>query len=130
MATTTRRKNKENKEKRSEEVLPPIPSLKPEIKEVLEPDHFRKLEVGGLELESSRLEMAVEEQNLKNLTLALENLSMKIEKQKTHLYNLAQRYELTKAKYTNFKREIFPMYGLKENDKLAYDRNSGKIIKD
>ena len=101
----------------------------PEVRDVLEADHLRMVEVFGLEIENAKLQMALEEQALVNLQLSLENLQSKIESQKVLVNNRAQKYELAKQKFTNYKKQIWPLYGLNENEPMSYDRSSGKIVK-
>jgi hypothetical protein len=96
-------------------------------KDFLDPDHLRSLEVISRDIENAKLTMALEEQALANMTLQLEILQNKIEKQKLFVSSKAQKFELAKQKYVNFKKDIWPMYGLSESQPLAYDPLSGKI---
>lgn len=130
MATTTRKRERTKpvKEVLKKEDLENASSV-PEVRDVLEADHLRMVEVFGLEIENAKLQMALEEQALVNLQLSLENLQSKIESQKVLVNNRAQKYELAKQKFTNYKKQIWPLYGLNENEPMSYDRSSGKIVK-
>ena len=130
MATTTRKRERVKpvkEELKKEDLETTVPMT--EVKEVLEADHLRMVEVFGLEIENAKLQMALEEQALVNLQLSLENLQSKIESQKVLVNNRAQKYELAKQKFTNYKKQIWPLYGLHENEPMSYDRSSGKIVK-
>lgn len=130
MATTTRKRERVKPVKeilKQEEVEKEVKANV--ISDTLEPDHLRMVEVFGLEIENAKLQMAVEEQSLVNLQLSLENLQSKIESQKVLVNNKAQKYELAKQKFTNYKKQIWPIYGLNENEPMSYDRSSGKIVR-
>ena len=130
MATTTRKRERVKPVKeilKQEEVEKEVKANV--ISDTLEPDHLRMVEVFGLEIENAKLQMAIEEQSLVNLQLSLENLQSKIESQKVLVNNKAQKYELAKQKFTNYKKQIWPIYGLNENEPMSYDRSSGRIIK-
>lgn len=130
MATTTRKRERTKpvkEELKKEDLENTVPMT--EVKDVLEADHLRMVEVFGLEVENAKLQMALEEQSLANLQLSLENLQSKIESQKVLVNNRAQKYELAKQKFTNYKRQIWPLYGLNENELMSYDRSSGRIVK-
>ena len=131
MATTTRKRErvKPVKEILKQEEVSEVTKPENEIRDVLEPDHLRMVEVFGLEIDNAKLQMAVEEQSLVNLQLSLENLQSKIESQKVLVNNKAQKYELAKQKFTNYKKQIWPIYGLNENEPMSYDRSSGKIVR-
>lgn len=129
MATTTRkkelRKPKTEVTKQKENVE--TPAEIPSEKDFLNPEHLRMLEVISRDIENAKLTMALEEQALVNMTLQLEILQNKIEKQKLFVSSKAQRFELAKQKYISFKKDIWPMYGLDESKPMAYDPSSGKI---
>jgi len=133
MATTSRKREKVKKDFKPKVELLALPIEEevksPEVREFLEAEHLKNLEVFGLEIENAKLLMALEEQALVNLQLSLENLQSKIESQKVLVGNKAQKYELAKQKYVNYKKQIWPIYGLNENEPMSYDRNSGKIVK-
>ena len=114
MATTKRERKIEVKE--------------PEKKEYLEHDHLKNLEVISRDVENAKLSMAVEEQSLANMELEKKLLDVKIEKQKILVASKAQRYETMKQKYVSYKKEIWPLYGLKENEPMGYDPLSGRIV--
>ena len=104
-----------------------VVEAKPEVKSHLASDHLLSLEVLSRDLENSRLVMAIEEQALANLELQLRILTDKIEKQKIALVDRAKRYEAVKVKFTNTKKELWPLYGFKENEGLGYDPLTGMI---
>ncbi len=127
MATTSRKKK-------------PIPEKKPEVtkelpkevqdgqaKEYLDAEHLKNLEIMARDLENAKLTMAVEEQNLQNLLLSLELLHNKIEKQKQAVSVKASKYESVKVRFSSFKKNIWPLYGLKEDEGMGYDPVSGLI---
>lgn len=112
------------------------PSIKKEVvdkidtvKTVLDPDDFRNLETLSRDVENSKLLMALEEQSLLNMQLNLKLLSHNIERQKQILTAKAQEFELIKQRHTNFKKEIWPKYGLKENEGLGYNPSTGELVK-
>lgn len=116
MATTTRKKKE-------------VEVLKPEQKDFLSEEHLRNLEIKSRDVEVAKYVMAVEEQALENMQLKLQILSSNIEKQRSLLRDKAARYESAKNKYTLYKKEIWPQYGLNENEGLGYDPESGRIVK-
>lgn len=130
MATTTR-KNKTQPTPKQQHLasLKEGPVAVIEKKEFLDEYHLRMLEVSTRDIDNARLLMACEEQALENLTLKLQILSTNIEKQKQNVKAVANSYENAKAKYTAYKKEIWPLYGLKEDEGLGYDSQSGQIIK-
>jgi hypothetical protein len=99
------------------------------IPEVLAPDHLLLLETISRDVENSKLSMALEEQALSNMQLQLNLLYDKIEKQKAVVISKAQKYEKTKQQYISLKKDIFPLYGFKENEGMGYDPVSGKIVR-
>jgi len=101
---------------------------KDEPLKVLTADHFRHLQVRGVEVRNTQLLMAVEEQNLKNLTLALDNLSLKIQGQRTVVARRAQEYESMKKSHSAFVKGILPIYGIKEGENLGYNPDTGEIV--
>lgn len=128
MATTARKK-KEVKTIKEILNLPPIPveEVDPKSKEFLEPGHLMQVEVLSRDIENAKLYMALEEQSLSNMLLSLEILQTKIEKQRLLVSSKGQKYEACKNKFVNFKKEIWPQYGLNENEGLGYDPISGQI---
>lgn len=128
MATTTRKKKEKIVVEVKEGVkLPPLPVEDEVVKETLEPEHLKNLEVFSRDIENASLSMAVSEQELQNMILSLENLQLKIEKQKIVVANRGQKYEVAKQKYTNYKKQIWPQYGLKETESMSYDIHTGEI---
>lgn len=126
MATTNRRKKIDIPEQQVIEVE----EIVPEKKEFLSPDHLRQLETIDRDIQIAKLSMAVEEQALKNLILEYNILQTKIEKQKILLMEKSKFYDNQRVMFTNFKKELWPQYGLGEASGLGYDPNTGKIICD
>lgn len=124
MATTTRKKSERVTKQAAQAEIET-----PKEKEFLDADHLRYLETISRDVENAKLSMAVEEQALVNLELNFKLLQVTIEKQKSLVASKAQKYETAKLKYTNYKRDIWPLYGLKENEAMGYDPISGKIVK-
>lgn len=99
------------------------------VPEVLHADHLLKIETSLRDIENAKLLAAVEEQNLNNLKLQFELLKVHIEKQSQVVQHCHQKFELSKQKFTNFKREVWPMYGLGIEQPLNYDPTTGNIKK-
>jgi hypothetical protein len=129
MATTARKKKEPKVSIKEGEKLKPLPvtEVDPKSKEFLDPSHLMQLEVISRDIDNSKLSMALEEQSLQNMLLSLEILQSKIEKQKLLVSSKNQRYEASKTKFQNFKKEIWPHYGLNENEGLGYDPVTGEI---
>lgn len=97
------------------------------IKSTLDPEHLKEIEVQGRDLENAKLRMAVEEQALQNMVLSAQLLQNKIEKQKQLVSSTANIYENVKNKFDAYKKGIWPLYGLKENEGMGYDPLTGEI---
>lgn len=135
MATTKRvREPKELKTKKREEVkLPEIPVEelpKEKIPDNLNPQHLRAIEISQYEVENARLLKNVEEQNLANLRLSLEILQSKIEKQVSVVSDKTAKYELAVLRSTNLRKTIWPIYGLRIDQSMSYDPETGEIIRE
>ena len=132
MATTARKK-KEVKVALKEGIkLPPLPmeeeeEVDPKSKEFLDPSHLMQVEVMGRDIINAELNMALEEQHLSNMLLSLELLQIKIEKQRILLASKDQKYKISVEKFTNYKKEIWPEYGLNISEPMGYDPISGEI---
>jgi hypothetical protein len=129
MATTARKKKELKAVIKDIVKLPPLPieEVDPKSREFLESSHLMQVEVLSRDIENSKLHMALEEQSLSNMLLSLEILQSKIEKQRLTVSSKAQRYEACKNKFQNFKKEIWPQYGLVESEGLGYDPITGEI---
>jgi hypothetical protein len=92
----------------------------------LNPDHLLHIECLQRDMENFKLRMALEEQALQNMTLTMEILKSRIEKQKIVLQSKAKEYESSKEKYHALKQDIFKIYNL-PGDKFGYDPSTGKI---
>jgi len=124
MATTARRKKKVSKKKVvKKEVVK-------EFKDVLDKDDLIQLENISRDVTIAQKDMALEEQSLRNMNLELELFKHKMVSQRGLVQSKADRYENIKEKYTNFKKEIFPKYGLSDSQRLGYNPDTGEIIKD
>lgn len=119
MATTNRRKKTEVKEE--------IKQI--EVPKVLHADHLRQLEVVSRDVENARLLMSIEEQSLKNITLELELMKIKLDRQKQNLGQAASNYNNSVLAFKKLKSDMWPLYGLKLEDGLGYDPNTGEISK-
>jgi hypothetical protein len=125
VATTSKRRET----KKEEPIVTHVEEVKVKEKvEFLSADHLRQLETMDRDVHISKLGMAVEEQAYKNLILENQLLVGKIEKQKIVLMEKAKSYDNMKVMFTNFKRELWPQYGVSEESGLGYDPNTGKII--
>jgi hypothetical protein len=125
MATTTRRKRaKEIVEKMIVEELIP---LKEEAKSHFLPDHFRQLEVLVRNIEIAKKDMALEEQRLANMKLELKLLEHDIEKKILIVKQKATEYQASLERFGNFRKEVYPEYGISENESIGYDTNTGEI---
>lgn len=100
-----------------------------EIKNFLAPEHLLQIEVGQRDIENSRLLMAVEEQSLKNMTLELEILTQKIEKQKIVLRQRQFAYDNMVKQFRKLKGDLWPVYGLKDEEGMGYNPTTGEIVR-
>jgi len=129
MASTSTKREKKLVSKELVEQMQLIEEpAQPERKEFLHPDHLRQLETLDRDVEIAKLQMAVEEQSLRNMVLEHNLLLSKIEKQKLALMEKAKSYDTIKAGFTNFKKDLWPQYGFNEADGLGYNPNTGKIV--
>lgn len=117
------------KKKIAEKIKEKVEEVKVQM-DRLEASHLLVLEIGQRDIENSKLLMAVEEQSLKNMLLEHLLLERKIEKQKQVVAQRASAYEMEKSKFSTKKKEIWPQYGLGENDPMGYDSVSGDIVRD
>lgn len=120
MATTRKRTASKKKEMVVKEVENPT---------VLSPEHLRVIEVSERDIRIAQLEMSTEEQSYNNMVLSLRLLENKIEKQKEVLSAKAHKYETSKKRYMDIKKEIWPQYGLEASAGLGYNPDTGEIIK-
>lgn len=127
MASTSKIKRKLNTESKVETKVEGIKEVKPISKDTLSPDHLKYLEVFSRDTENAKLSMALEEQSLRNMLLSLELLQIKIEKQRVLLASKDQKYKISVEKFTNYKKEIWPEYGLNISEPMGYDPISGEI---
>lgn len=127
MASTSKIKRKLNTESKVETKVEEIKEVKPIAKDTLSPDHLKYLEVFSRDTENAKLSMALEEQSLRNMLLSLELLQIKIEKQRVLLASKDQKYKISVEKFTNYKKEIWPEYGLNISEPMGYDPISGEI---
>lgn len=102
---------------------------KKEFPDSLSSSHLLALETMSRDIEMAKLRTSVEEQSLKNMTLELQLLSNKIEKQKLVVQNRANDYEVQQKKFQEYKRQLWPQYGFNEHAGLGYDPVTGKIVK-
>ena len=128
MATTSKpRKNKKIVKKTSKKV-----SVKPNEKEVLgilEHQDLRQLENLSKDVLNCKLDMNLEEQSQKNMTLEMLLMQQKIEKQRELVVIKSERFEAKKRQYQDFKKEISPKYGLAEDEVLGYNPDTGEIVR-
>lgn len=133
MATTTRKKKTKILENFKAEVIVEKPTKeesveeKPTFPDVLAANHLLQLETLIREVEIRRLNLAVEEQDLKNLLLSLEVLQNKIEKQRIKVQGATNKYDGAKQSYIGFKAELWPKYGFSADAPMAYNPLSGII---
>ena len=127
MASTSKIKRKLNTESKVETPLQEVKEVKPVIKDTLSHEHLKYLEVFSRDTENAKLSMALEEQSLRNMLLSLELLQIKIEKQRILLASKDQKYKISVEKFTNYKKEIWPEYGLNISEPMGYDPISGEI---
>lgn len=139
MATTARKdraKKVEEMVKQVEElkvVKPKVEkktSVKKEVPSVLAPDHLLKLETLQRDIENAKLNMALQEQYLQNLLLDFKIRETAIEKQRLCLQQIAKEYEAKKSGYASYKRDVFPLYDVKEDQPLSYNPETGEIVKE
>lgn len=127
MASTSKIKRKLNTESKVETPLQEVKEVKPVVKDTLSHEHLKYLEVFSRDTENAKLSMALEEQSLRNMLLSLELLQIKIEKQRILLASKDQKYKISVEKFTNYKKEIWPEYGLNISEPMGYDPISGEI---
>jgi hypothetical protein len=126
MAVVKKKKIKE--EKKPVEVVEVV-EQEVKVPEELHRDHLLALETMGRDIENARIMVLMEEQNYANMQLRLKILSDTIEKQNILVNEKVQKYENTKTKYTQFKKDIWHQYGFKENESMGYDPLTGKIVR-
>ena len=127
MASTSKIKRKLKTESKVETPLQEVKEVKPVIKDTLSHEHLKYLEIFSRDTENAKLSMALEEQSLRNMLLSLELLQIKIEKQRILLASKDQKYKISVEKFTNYKKEIWPEYGLNISEPMGYDPISGEI---
>ena len=127
MASTSKIKRKLKTESKVETPLQEVKEVKPVVKDTLSHEHLKYLEVFSRDTENAKLSMALEEQSLRNMLLSLELLQIKIEKQRILLASKDQKYKISVEKFTNYKKEIWPEYGLNISDPMGYDSISGEL---
>jgi hypothetical protein len=125
MATTSRRQKK---------IVKPVIEVKAEVieevkekKNQLMMEHLKDLEIMSRDIKNAKLTMAVEEQSLQNLSLNLELLKNKIEKQQAFVVSSSNKYEAMKLKFANLRSVIIKEYGLDEKKDFGYDPISGEL---
>lgn len=125
------KKKKTKVEKSSKEVVEAVGVVEQEVKvpEELHKDHLLALETMSRDIENARITAVMEEQNYSNMQLRLKILSDTMEKQKILVNEKVQKYENTKNKYIQFKRDIWHQYGFKEHESMGYDPLTGKIVR-
>lgn len=96
-------------------------------KKILTNQELIKVETTPLEVENSKLLMAVEEQNLRNLLLEQKLLESKIEKQKQSVERAHAKYAQSKQKYESIIGGIMQNHGL-SSEKFGYNSETGEII--
>lgn len=126
MAVVKKKKIKE--EKKPLEVVEVV-EQEVKVPEELHRDHLLALETMGRDIENARIMVLMEEQNYSNMQLRLKILSDTMEKQKILVNEKVQKYENTKIKYVQFKKDIWHQYGFKENESMGYDPLTGKIVR-
>lgn len=128
MATTSKpRKKRKVAKKVTKNVIKKTTSKK--ILDHLELEDLRQLENLSKDVHASRLEMNVEEQSLRNMSLEYQLMEHKIAKQKQAVSQKALMFEQRKEKYRTYKESISPKYGLKNGEGLGYDPDTGKIVR-
>jgi hypothetical protein len=127
MATTSKKKKKVSKKKSIKKVEIKKDALD---KDTLDKDDLTQLENISRDVTIAQKDMAIEEQSLKNMMLKLELFKHDIISQRATVKARADRYENIKQKYVSFKKDIFPKYGLGENDRLGYNPETGEIVKE
>lgn len=126
MATTRKRPESKIKMIKEVEVIPPVREVEINF---LMPEDLKCLEVFGRDVENAKLLMALEEQSLANMLLQFELLQNKIEKQRILVSTKAKNYQNSAEKFIAYKKEIWPKYGLAEQQQMGYDPISGEIKK-
>jgi hypothetical protein len=126
MATTTRVKKKKVVKKVSKKVVKKISK----VLGTLEADDLIKLETFSKDVLIAKMGMNLEEQSLRNMILENELLKTKIISQRELVKGKADRFEVYKNKYVEYKKSINPKYGLSENEPMGYNPDTGEIIKD
>lgn len=128
MATTSKPRNKRKTTKKNIKNVVKKEDKK-EVLGILEMQDLRQLENLSKDVVNSKLEMNLEEQSQKNMTLELLLLQQKIEKQRELVSVKAERFEAKKKQYQEFKNLIGPKYGLKDGEPLGYNPDTGEIVR-
>ena len=97
--------------------------------DILEPNDLRQLENLSKDVIISQKDMLIEEQYLRNLKLEFELFQQKLIKQNELVKTKAEKYENLKVRYSTYRNEIGPKYGLKEGEPLGYNPDTGEIVR-
>jgi hypothetical protein len=109
----------------SKRKLQPLPAEQDKM--ILSLEEHIQVATKPLEIENSKLLMAVKEQELANLLLENKLLINKIEKVKQELAEAHLKYKNEKTRYEAAIGVIMSNHGLK-NNKFGYNNDTGEII--
>jgi len=90
---------------------------------------LRNIESYSKDVQLAKLEMNLQEQHLRNLSLEFKLMEIGIVKEREKLAGYSEKFEKRKERYSEFMNCIGPKYGLKSGDGLGYNPDTGEIIK-
>ena len=129
MATTSRANRKKSVKKIVKKTIQKKQNKKKELLTHLTESDLRYIENFSKDVQISKAKMNIQEQFLKNLTLECRILELSISNERDRLKSVADVFESSKNKYTEFKKSISDKYGLMDGDNLGYNPDTGEIIK-
>ena len=90
---------------------------------------LRNIESYSKDVLLSKLEMNLQEQHLRNLSLEFKLMEIGIVREREKLAGYSEKFEKRKERYSEFMNSIGPKYGLKKGEGLGYNPDTGEIIK-
>ena len=127
MATTTRRRKKIKVQKETK--VDKVSTNNSSYPTHLSSEDLRQLENLSKDVIIAKMDMNLEEQALRNISLELQLLQNKLTKQHQLVQAKSDFFEQKKAKYADYRVSINPKYGLKESDSLGYNPESGELVR-
>ena len=128
MTEVTKKTKKTRKKVAEIKVVKDVVKTVPEVPKFLHHSDLTRLQVLGEEVRSSSLEMALNEQIMKNMVLQKEKIELEIEKQRQKVVSVHQAYVDKSKERSGFVKEIAPIYGAKEGENFGYIPDTGEVV--